>query len=207
MKFRLILCDVDSTLIDAEVIDRLALLAGVGEKVSAITERAMAGELDFEQALRERVAMLTGLPESVFKEVASSINFTPGAVELMTYCSEKNIGFGVVSGGFIQVLSELKLADRAKFMRANTLEVAQGFLTGRLIGRIVDRRAKAEALRDFAASEGVDLSQTVAIGDGANDIEMVQLAGLGVSYRGKSALKEVADLNLTSSLAELLPYL
>jgi phosphoserine phosphatase len=207
MKYRLILSDVDSTLIAAEVIDRLAQVAGVGSEVAAITTRAMNGELDFEAALRQRVSMLAGLPETVFKEVARSIDFSPGAEELIAYCVENEIQFGVVSGGFLQVLGELGLIERSKFTRANTLEVTDGILTGRLIGEIVDRQAKAEALRDFAASANVALDQTVAIGDGANDIEMVQLAGLGVSFRGKPALAEVADVRLTSSLAELLPYL
>lgn len=207
MKYRLILSDVDSTLIAAEVIDRLAQVAGVGSEVAAITTRAMNGELDFEAALRQRVSMLAGLPETVFKEVARSIDFSPGAEELIAYCVENEIQFGVVSGGFLQVLGELGLMERSKFTRANTLEVTDGILTGRLIGEIVDRKAKAEALRDFAASANVALDKTVAIGDGANDIEMVQLAGLGVSFRGKPALAEVADVRLTSSLAELLPYL
>lgn len=207
MKYRLILSDVDSTLIAAEVIDRLAQVAGVGSEVAAITTRAMNGELDFEAALRQRVSMLAGLPETVFKEVARSIDFSPGAEELIAYCVENEIQFGVVSGGFLQVLGELGLIERSKFTRANTLEITDGILTGRLIGEIVDRKAKAEALRDFAASANVALDQTVAIGDGANDIEMVQLAGLGVSFRGKPALAEVADVRLTSSLAELLPYL
>lgn len=207
MKYRLILSDVDSTLIAAEVIDRLAQVAGVGSEVAAITERAMRGELDFEAALRQRVAMLAGLPETVFKQVSNSIEFSPGAEELMAYCSENEIRFGVVSGGFLQVLGELGLVDRSNFTRANTLEVIDGILTGELVGEIVDRKAKAQALRDFAAVQKVPLNQTVAIGDGANDIEMVQLAGLGVSFRGKQALNEFADLRLTSSLVELLPYL
>jgi len=207
MKYRLILSDVDSTLIAAEVIDRLAQVAGVGSEVAVITERAMKGELDFEAALRQRVAMLAGLPETVFKEVSNSIEFSPGAEELMAYCRENEIRFGVVSGGFLQVLGELGLIERSNFTRANTLEVIDGILTGELVGEIVDRKAKAQALREFAAIQKVPLDQTVAIGDGANDIEMVQLAGLGVSFRGKQALNEFADLRLTSSLVELLPYL
>ena len=207
MKYRLILSDVDSTLIAAEVIDRLAQVAGVGGEVAAITERAMNGKLDFEAALRQRVAMLAGLPETVFKEVAKSIEFSPGAEELIAYCIKNEIQFGVVSGGFLQVLGELGILERSKFTRANTLEVIDGILTGRLVGQIVDRKAKAQALREFAAIQNVALDQTIAIGDGANDIEMIQLAGLGVSFRGKRALAEVADVKLTSSLAELLPYL
>lgn len=207
MKYRLILSDVDSTLIDAEVIDCLADLAGVGKEVSEITSRAMAGDLDFEGALRERVAMLTGLPERALREVAHSITFSPGAKELMEFCAEKQIPFGIVTGGFLQVLVELGLDKRANFLRANCLELSDGVLTGRLTGALIDRRAKAEALREFAAEQQIEIGKTVAIGDGANDIEMVQLAGLGVSFRGKSALQAVADLHLESSLAELLPYL
>lgn len=207
MNYRLVLSDVDSTLIDAEVIDLLANLAGVGNAVVSITERAMSGELDFESALRERVALLAGLSSSAFQEVASVVRFAPGAAELMSFCAERDIRFGVVSGGFHQVLSELALDKRAIFIRANTLEIADEKLTGRLTGPIIDRAAKAQALRDFANSEGVDLAHTVAIGDGANDIDMVELAGLGVAFRGKRALAEVADLRLDSSLVELLPYL
>jgi len=203
----LILSDVDSTLIEQEVIDQLADLAGNGAQAAAITERAMLGELNFENALRERVSLLTGLSESAIAEVAQSLTFTPGATELIEYCSKAGIPFGAVTGGFIQVLDAFGLTLRLAFVRANSLEIVDRHLTGRLLGPIVDRAGKAAALQDFAAANEIPIAETIAIGDGANDLEMVAAAGLGVAFRAKPALRKIADLEINESLAEVIPLL
>lgn len=207
MTYRLILSDVDSTLIENEVIDLLASYTDRAEDVSRITERAMRGELDFERALNERVSILAGLPISIFKEVASSVRLSPGAEELKRFCQANGIKFGAVSGGFIQVLQEIPFFSDLDHLKANNLEISDGTISGRVLGEIVDRSEKARQLQLFAANEKIDLAETIAIGDGANDLEMIELAGLGVAYRGKEILRKRSDLSLESSLAELIPVL
>jgi phosphoserine phosphatase len=207
MNYRLILSDVDSTLIENEVIDLLAQLAGVGERVSEITNLAMNGELDFESALRARVALLAGLPSQSISHVANELTFSPGARELIDYCRSKGIFIGAISGGFIEVLSAFQLDKEVDFIRANSLEIKEGKLTGEVTGAIIDRKAKARALRDFAELYSVPLSETVAIGDGANDLDMIEAAGLGIAFRGKPALRQRADLNLEIGLDEVIAYL
>jgi phosphoserine phosphatase len=207
MKYRLILTDVDSTLINNEVIDLLAAHAGRGDEVAQITERAMAGQIDFEAALRQRVSLLAGLSDSVITSVVDEIEFMPGAQALIRHCQASSIKIGAVSGGFIEVLAKLGLPEQLDFIRANSLEVRNGKLTGRLQGAIIDRAAKANALIEFATGHQIPLEQTMAIGDGANDIEMIRLAGLGVAFRAKPALREVADLQVGLSLEELIPLL
>lgn len=207
MRYRLVLSDVDSTLIEQEVINQLADLVGEGAQVADITERAMRGEMDFESALRQRVALLAGLSEHGLNEVANALTYTSGARELIEHCKSNGIHVGAVSGGFIQVLAGFGLTAQLDFVRANTLEIKDGFLTGALTGEVIDRAAKARALRDFASEKGVPLPATMAIGDGANDLEMVVAAGLGVAFRAKTALREVADLAIEKSLAELIPLL
>ncbi|MGW4093307.1 phosphoserine phosphatase SerB [Nocardia sp. NPDC004750] len=194
---RLIVFDVDSTLIQGEVIEMLAAHAGVEDEVRKVTEAAMRGEIDFAESLRQRVATLAGLDESVIEEVADRIELTPGA--RTTIRTLRRIGFrcGVVSGGFRQVIEPLAHELELDFVRANTLEVVDGKLTGRVVGEIVDRAAKATALRKFAADAGVPMEQTVAVGDGANDIDMLNAAGLGVAFNAKPALREVADAALS----------
>ncbi|TRW81465.1 phosphoserine phosphatase SerB [Mycolicibacterium sp. 018/SC-01/001] len=194
---RLIVFDVDSTLIQGEVIEMLAARAGVEGKVAQITEAAMRGELDFEESLRERVATLAGLPAGVVDEVAEQIELTPGA--RTTLRTLRRLGFhcGVVSGGFRQVIEPLAEDLMLDFVAANHLEIVDGVLTGRVIGTVVDRPGKAKALRDFAAAFGVPMEQTVAVGDGANDIDMLTAAGLGVAFNAKPALREVADASLS----------
>ncbi|MGF6885863.1 phosphoserine phosphatase [Nocardia sp. GAS34] len=194
---RLIVFDVDSTLIQGEVIEMLAAHAGVEDEVRRVTEAAMRGEIDFAESLRQRVATLAGLSESVIDEVAENIELTPGA--RTTIRTLRRLGFrcGVVSGGFRQVIEPLAHELELDFVQANTLEVVGGRLTGKVIGEIVDRPAKAVALRRFAAETGVPMEQTVAVGDGANDIDMLNAAGLGIAFNAKPALREIADAALS----------
>lgn len=194
---RLVMFDVDSTLVQGEVIEMLAAHAGKEEEVRAVTERAMRGELDFAQSLHERVATLEGLPATVLDEVASSIVLTPGARTTIRTLKRLGIQCGVVSGGFIQVISGLAEELGLEFAKANTLEIVDGTLTGRVVGDVVDREAKATYLREVADELGISLSQTVAVGDGANDIDMLTTAGLGIAFNAKPALREVADASLS----------
>lgn len=194
---RLIVFDVDSTLIQGEAIEMLAARAGAEAKVAQITEAAMRGELDFEASLRERVATLAGLPVEVVDEVAEQLELTPGA--RTTLRTLRRLGFhcGVVSGGFRQVIEPLAHELMLDYVAANQLEIVDGKLTGRVIGPIVDRPGKARALRDFAQQAGVPMEQTVAVGDGANDMDMLAAAGLGVAFNAKPALREIADASLS----------
>ena len=196
MKYRLILFDVDSTLIKQEVIDLLAEKSGHGREVQQITASAMRGEIDFTQALSKRISFLEGLPESVFDDVLDQISFSEGFYELYSYLRDNDFLIGAISGGFHNVLDRLFASIHLDFLRANTLEVLKGKLTGRLLSGPVDRAAKGNALKEFASVHNVALENTVAIGDGANDIEMIELAGLGVSYLGKEVLRSKADLHL-----------
>jgi phosphoserine phosphatase len=194
---RLVVFDVDSTLIQGEVIEMLAARAGCEAEVREITEAAMRGELDFTASLERRVACLAGLDESVMAEVADELTLTPGA--RTTIRTLKRIGFrcGVVSGGFTPIIKRLADDLGLDFHVANELEVVDGKLTGRVVGEVVDRAGKAAALRRFAEQFDVPLSQCVAIGDGANDIDMLGTAGLGVAFNAKPALREVADTALS----------
>ena len=194
---RLIVFDVDSTLIQQEVIEMLADRVGARDSVAAITEAAMRGELDFAESLRQRVATLKGLPATVLEEVADELELTPGA--RTTLRTLRRLGFhcGVVSGGFRQVIEPLAHELMLDFVAANELEIVDGVLTGHVVGPIVDRPGKAKALRDFAQQAGVPLEQTVAVGDGANDIDMLATAGLGVAFNAKPAVREVADASLS----------
>ncbi|MDQ1321063.1 MAG: phosphoserine phosphatase [Actinomycetota bacterium] len=194
---RLIVFDVDSTLIQGEVIEMLAERAGAGEAVAAITEAAMRGELDFAESLHRRVSTLAGLSADVVDEVSAELQLTPGA--RTTIRTLRRLGFhcGVVSGGFRQVIEPLAHELMLDFVAANELEIVDGRLTGRVTGPMIDRAGKAKALRDFAQAAGVPMEQTVAVGDGANDIDMLTAAGLGVAFNAKPALREVADASLS----------
>lgn len=194
---RLIVFDVDSTLVQGEVIEMLAARAGAEDEVRAVTEAAMAGELDFAESLRRRVAVLAGLPEAVLAEVAAELELTPGA--RTTIRTLKRLGYrcGVVSGGFTRVIAGLADELGLDFCAANELEVVDGRLTGRVVGEIVDRPGKAVALRRFAAEHGIPLEQCVAVGDGANDIDMLSTAGLGIAFNAKPALRAVADTGIS----------
>lgn len=204
---RLIVFDVDSTLITGEVIEMLAERAGAGPAVAAITEAAMRGELDFAESLHQRVATLAGLPADVLEEVAEQLQLTPGA--RTTIRTLRRLGFhcGVVSGGFRQVIDPLAHELMLDFVAANELEIIDGRLTGRVTGPVIDRAGKAKALRDFAEAAGVPMEQTVAVGDGANDIDMLNAAGLGVAFNAKPALREVADASLSHPYLDTVLFL
>ncbi len=204
----LVVFDVDSTLIEDEVIELLADVAGKRAEVAAITERAMAGELDFAESLIERVRALAGLPESVFAEVGNRIRITRGAKELIDAVHNKGGRVGAVSGGFSQVLGPLADVLNLDFARANDLEVIDGKLTGKVLGKIIDRSAKREALLEWAQRADFAIDQTVAVGDGANDLEMMDAAALSVAFNAKPLVKEKANLVLESgNLADLIPIL
>jgi phosphoserine phosphatase len=190
---RLIVMDVDSTLVQGEVIELLAAHAGCAERVAEVTQRAMAGELDFEASLRERVALLEGLPESAIDHVKEHLRLTPGAQTLVRTLRRLGFVLAIVSGGFTQITDDLAEKLHLDYAHANTLEVVDGRLTGRLVGPVVDRAGKAEALARFAADAGVPLSQTVAVGDGANDLDMLNAAGLGIAFNAKPVVREAAD--------------
>lgn len=204
---RLIVFDVDSTLVQGEVIEMLAARAGAEEKVAAITEAAMRGELDFAESLIARVATLAGLPASVIEEVADQLELMPGA--RTTLRTLRRLGFhcGVVSGGFRAIIEPLAHELMLDFVAANELEIVDGVLTGRVIGPIVDRAGKAAALRDFASAAGVPMTQTVAVGDGANDIDMLSAAGLGIAFNAKPALRAVADASLSHPYLDTVLFL
>ena len=204
---KLVLMDVDSTLIAQEVIELLGAKAGVQAQVKEITDRAMAGEIDFEASLRERVALLKGLPESVINEVRDEISLTPGAKTLVSTLQKLGHTVAVVSGGFINVIEPLLKSLNIALYRANTLEIVDGLLTGQVQGPVIDRAAKASALKDFAKQEGVELEQTVAIGDGANDLDMIALAGLGIAFNAKPAVRAAADSALSAPYLDSVLYL
>lgn len=204
---RIVLLDMDSTLIQQEVIDLIADKCGVGDAVSAITESAMRGELDFVASLNARVSLLAGANKSVLEEVKSQITLTPGARTLIRTLHRLGHKVGVVSGGFLNVIEPLLKELNIDFYRANSLEISDGKLTGKLTGAIIDRGAKADALREFAANEGVALSQTIAIGDGANDLGMLEIAGLGIAFNAKPAVQEAADSSITSPYLDSVLYL
>jgi phosphoserine phosphatase len=204
----LIVLDVDSTLIEDEVIELLADAAGSRERVEDVTSRAMAGELDFAASLAERVATLEGLPESVFAEVRSRITPTRGVRELLDGVHAAGGLVGVVSGGFHETLDPLADDLGLDFRRANRLEVRDGQLTGRVSGPVIDAHAKAVALRAWAEEAQVGLAHTVAVGDGANDLEMMAVAGLSVAFNAKPRVRERADVVVgTNDLSQLLPLL
>ncbi|WP_026197804.1 phosphoserine phosphatase SerB [Sciscionella marina] len=204
---RMVVFDVDSTLIQGEVIELLAEHAGCADQVRKVTEEAMAGKIDFAESLRRRVATLEGLPASVLDEVAEALELTPGA--RTTVRTLKRIGFtcGVVSGGFGKIIDRLVRELDLDFAAANELEIVDGKLTGRVVGEIIDRKGKATALRRFAAEAEVDLEQCVAVGDGANDIDMLTTAGLGVAFNAKPALREVADTALSHPFLDPILFL
>jgi phosphoserine phosphatase len=204
---RLVVMDVDSTLVQDEAIDLLAARAGCAAQVRDVTAAAMRGELDFAESLHQRVALLAGLDASVIDEVLGSIRLAPGARTLIRTLKRLGYRCGIVSGGFTQVTDWLTSALGLDFAEANTLEMAGGKLTGRVIGEIVDRAGKERALRHFAAAAGVPLSQTVAVGDGANDLDMISAAGLGIAFNARPAVRDAADTSLSVPHLDAILYL
>ena len=204
---RLIVMDVDSTLIQDEVIDLLAARAGCAEEVAKVTAAAMRGDLDFAASLRERVALLAGLAAGVLDEVRGDLRLTAGARTLIGTLGGLGYKFGIVSGGFVQVIGPLAAELGIGYVAANVLEISGGKLTGRLSGPVIDRAGKAAALRRFAADAGVPLSQTVAIGDGANDLDMIAAAGLGVAFNAKPVVRDAADTSLSVPYLDAVLYL
>jgi phosphoserine phosphatase len=194
---RLVLLDMDSTLIEQEVIDLIANHAGKTQLVAEITSKAMAGEIDFTQSLITRVETLSGLDESVLKAVRDEITLTNGAKELVEALHKQGHKVGVVSGGFIDVIEPILKQLNIDFYKANKLEIQNGKLTGKIEGKIIDRAEKLVALKEFARNEGVDLQQTVAIGDGANDLDMIQSAGLGIAFNAKPKVSAAAATTLS----------
>ncbi len=204
---RLIVMDVDSTLIQGEVIEMIAAHAGCEAEVADITHRAMAGELDFEESLRARVALLKGVPASALDEVYEAITLAPGARTLVRTLRRLGYRFAIVSGGFSQITDRLAADLGIHYSRANELEIVDGLLTGRVIGDVVDRAAKARALHEFAADIGVSDAATIAIGDGANDLDMLNAAGLGIAYNAKAVLRDAADASVNVPYLDTIMYL
>ncbi|MFV0632679.1 phosphoserine phosphatase SerB [Demequina sp.] len=205
MNARLIVLDVDSTVITSEVIELIAARAGTQNEVAAVTEAAMRGEIDFAESLRQRVATLEGVPDTVFAEVIDEVRFTPGAEELISTLQAEGWTAALVSGGFAEVVETLAGRLGITWFRANRLEVADGRLTGRTVGPVIDRAAKAVALRDYCAELGIDPADAVAVGDGANDLDMMAAAGLGIAFNAKPVVQDQADVAINEpSLAAVL---
>lgn len=194
---RLVQFDVDSTFIQQEAIELLAAKAGVLDEVSRITESAMRGEMDFEQSLRARVALLKGLDQSVISEVQAEITITDGARELVSTLHSKGHSVSLVSGGFIDIIEPMIKELSIQYFKANKLEIINSVLTGGLVGPIIDRAAKGSALIEFASMSGVEIIHTVAIGDGANDLDMMAAAGLSIAFNAKPIVIDAADLSIT----------
>ncbi len=204
---RLIVMDADSTLLKGEVIDKLAAKLGIEAQVAAITEAAMSGELDFTEALTERVALLEGLPVAELEAVSQELELMPGARTLLRTLQRLGYQTAVVSGGFLQVIAPLLAELGIDLAAANELEVVDGRLTGRLSGEIVDRAGKADSLKRFAEHVGVPLAQTVAVGDGANDIDMLSVAGLGIAFNARPIVREAADTALSVPFLDAVLFL
>ncbi len=204
---RLVVMDVDSTLLQDEAINLLAARAGCQREVAKLTDAAMRGELDFAGALEQRVALLAGLDSAVLDDVLAGLRLTPGARTLVRTLKRLGYRCGVVSGGFTQVTDRLTDLLGLDYAQANTLEVADGRLTGRIIGPLVDRAGKERALRQFAARAGVPLSQTVAVGDGANDLDMISAAGLGIAFNAKPAVRSAADTSVSVPQLDVILHL
>jgi phosphoserine phosphatase len=204
---RLVVMDVDSTLVQDEVIDLLAARAGCADQVAKLTAAAMGGQLDFATALRERVALLAGLDQRVLDEVRAELRLAPGARTLIRTLRRLGYRCGIVSGGFVQVIEPLAAELGIDYVAANTLEIGSGALTGRLAGPVIDRAGKADALRRFAGQAGVPVSQAVAVGDGANDLDMIAAAGLGVAFNAKQVVKDAADAAVSVPYLDSILYL
>ena len=204
----LVVLDVDSTLIENEVIELLAEAAGSRAAVAEITARAMNGEVDFEESLRERVATLAGLPESVFGDVGQLVRITPGVPTMIAGVRAAGGRVAVVSGGFHEIIDPVAAELGLDYWRANRLEVVDGVLTGGLVGPIIDGQSKADTLTEWAAHCGLPLSRTVAVGDGANDLPMMAITGLAVGFDAKAPVRDEADVLMdVRDLSQLLALL
>ena len=204
---RLVVMDVDSTLIQGEVIEMLAARAGCEAEVAEVTERAMRGELDFAESLHARVARLSGVPASALDEVYDALVYTPGARTMIRTLKRLGYRFALVSGGFTPIIARIAEALGIDYFRANDLEVVDGVLTGRVLGTVVDRAGKATALREFAADAGIHLKNTVAIGDGANDLDMLAAAGLGIAFNAKPTVRDQARTSVNVPYLDTIVYL
>ncbi|MDR0483293.1 MAG: phosphoserine phosphatase SerB [Cellulomonadaceae bacterium] len=204
---RLVVSDVDSTFIKQEVIELIAHTGGVGEQVAAITARAMNGELEFADSLRQRVTFLRGCPLSVLHDVTDALELNDGALELLEACQERDWPLGLVSGGFHEVVDPLAEKLGITLVAANRFEIVDGRLTGKVEGPIIDRAEKAATLRRWASEYGVPLSECVAIGDGANDLDMLREAGYGVAFRAKAVVAEAARFELDGPLNKVLDFI
>ncbi|TQL68190.1 phosphoserine phosphatase [Nocardioides albertanoniae] len=204
---RLIVMDVDSTLIDGEVIEMIASHAGYEAEVASVTEAAMRGELDFEESLRARVKYLKGVPATALDEVYAGLVLNPGARTMVRTLRRLGYRFAIVSGGFSQITDRLAANLGIHYARANELEIVDGVLTGEVVGEVVDRAGKARALREFAAEIGIPEAATVAIGDGANDLDMLAAAGLGIAYNAKPAVRSAAGTAINVPYLDTIMYL
>jgi phosphoserine phosphatase len=204
---RLVAFDMDSTLIEAEVIDELAAEAGVGEQVRAITERAMRGELDFEQSFRARVGLLKGLEERALEQVAGRLKITEGAEHLISTLHTLGYKTAILSGGFTYFARHLQVRLGIDYIYANELDIVDGRVTGEVKGTVVDGERKAELLRELARDEGVDLEQVIAVGDGANDLPMLSIAGLGIAFRAKPLVQQSAEQSISTLGLDAILYL
>jgi phosphoserine phosphatase len=204
---RLVVMDVDSTLLAGEVIDLLAARAGCADQMAKITEATMRGELDFTASVRERVGMLAGLDAGALDNVRGKLRLAPGARTLIRTLHRLGYRCGIVSGGFTQITGPLAAELGIDYMAANTLEISGGKLTGQLAGPVIDRAGKADALRRFAAQAGVPVSQAVAVGDGANDLDMIAAAGLGIAFNARAVVRDAADASVSVPYLDAVLYL
>ena len=204
---KFLIMDVDSTLIQQEVIELLAAYAGKREEVTAVTEAAMRGELDFAQSLHARVAVLAGLPSDVVEKVRAEVKLTDGAAELVAAFQAAGHAVAVVSGGFNQILRPIAEDLGLHYWIANELEIADGALTGKVIGDVVDRAAKEKYLREWAAAEGIPMEHTIAVGDGANDLDMLGAAGIGIAFNAKPAVRAAADAAVNMPYLDAVRYI
>ncbi|MEH3033673.1 MAG: phosphoserine phosphatase SerB [Aeromicrobium erythreum] len=204
---RLVVMDVDSTLIQGEVIEMLAEHAGCADEVARVTEQAMRGELDFEESLRARVALLEGVPESALDEVRAAVEYTPGARTMVRTLKRLGYRFALVSGGFTQIIATMAEELGIDYYEANELEIVDGRLTGRVVGPVVDRAGKAAALRRFAQEAGIPVKNTVAVGDGANDLDMLAAAGLGIAFNAKPVVRDQARTSVNVPYLDAIVYL